>query len=113
MRLFSILLLCLSLVPNRLAWAQADAAQLDFDLTPLPLKSSEHDRIAQPWVTWEVASDPAQVCARRQASGRRQYSSACATWDVQAQRCHIVTTARVSHSQLGHLLVACMRVTPS
>lgn len=90
------------------------AETLDFDFSPLPLNNSRHDRINRPVVSWEVTSDPAARCAAlAPASQRRHYSNACATWDTAQQRCHIVTTARTTHVQLGRLLVACMRKAPA
>lgn len=92
------------------AASQDDAARLDFDFSPLPLNSSQHDRIPRPIVSWEVHPEPSQRCSELAPAPRRQhYSSACATWDIKQQRCHIVTTARTTHVQLGRLLVACMR----
>jgi hypothetical protein len=93
------------------AWASvAQAADNDFDFSPITLESGSHSRINRPMVTWQISSDPMQHCNIEPTSqrGRSQYSTGCVTWDVSENTCHIFTTSKATHSQLGHLLVACM-----
>lgn len=94
-----------------IAWANpAQAGDNDFDFSPITLEPGSHSRINRPTVTWQVSPDPMQHCNIQTTAnrGRSQYSTGCVTWDASENTCHIFTAGKATHSQLGHLLVACM-----
>ncbi len=92
------------------AATETNTRALDFDFSPLSLHQAEHDRIARPLVTWEVSNSPFMRCTQLSThQHQRRYSTACVVWNEDQSTCHIVTTSRTTHVQLGQLLVSCMR----
>jgi hypothetical protein len=62
-------------------------------------------------IRWEVREDVADVCAKAIQMGKEQaYFTppvACAVWDVQKQKCTVITGAKTTHVALGHEVRHC------
>lgn len=73
---------------------------------------SEQRKIKEPVVEWIIHQQPSQYCARvTLKDGFVSRPESCAYWKLAENRCVVVTTSLTSHSELGHLFVACLRVS--
>jgi len=66
--------------------------------------------IREPLVSWLVLPQAESHCANAQPKdGYVSMNGACVYWRVNTSHCTIVTESSTTHSQLGHLLLHCLR----
>jgi len=71
---------------------------------------NEQRKIQEPVMEWVIHQQPSQFCARVGVKdGFVSRPESCAYWKCVENKCVVVTTSLTSHSELGHLFVACLR----
>jgi hypothetical protein len=92
-----------------LAHAEALSDPL-IDIRPVTPPRMEERKIQQPTMTWIISESAPDHCARvRHKDGHISRKESCVYWIVSESRCVMVTRAFTSHSELGHLTLACIR----
>jgi hypothetical protein len=80
------------------------------DLTLFNPPANEQRKIKEPVLEWIIQQQASQYCARVGVKdGFVSRPESCAYWKLAENKCVLVTTSLTSHSELGHLFVACLR----
>ena len=70
----------------------------------------ENRKIAEPTMEWLVHPQASSYCVRVPVKdGFVSRPESCVYWKLSDKKCVVVTTASTSHSELGHLFVACLK----
>ena len=93
------------------AWSGMTAvADPLIDLSMFNPPVAENRKIAEPTVEWIVHPQASAYCARVPVKdGFVSRPEACVYWKLVEKKCVVVTTASTSHSELGHLFLACLK----
>jgi hypothetical protein len=93
------------------AWSGMTAvADPLIDLSMFNPPAAENRNIAEPTVEWIVHPQASAYCARVPVKdGFVSRPEACVYWKLVDKKCVVVTTASTSHSELGHLFLACLK----
>jgi hypothetical protein len=80
------------------------------DLTLFNPPDASHRKILEPTVSWVVTSQPSTYCEKvKPKDGFMSRPESCVYWQEAEKRCVVVTSNFTSHSELGHLFVACLK----
>lgn len=80
------------------------------DIRPVTPPRMEERKIQHPTMAWIISESAPDHCARvRHKDGHVSRKESCVYWIVRESRCVMVTRASTSHSELGHLTLACIR----
>jgi hypothetical protein len=92
-----------------MAGQQVHADSLIDTSTVRPPRNEER-KLVQPRMAWIVNDAASGYCARvRDKDGFVSRPESCVYWNLRESRCVLVTRSPTSHSELGHLMLACIR----
>jgi hypothetical protein len=91
-------------------WAKPAWADPLIDLSMFNPPMPENRKIAEPTMEWLVHPQASSYCVRVPVKdGFVSRPESCVYWKLSDKKCVVVTTASTSHSELGHLFVACLK----
>jgi hypothetical protein len=99
---------CITASALGLASGQAHADNL-IDTSRVRPPRAEERKLVQPRMAWIVHDGAPGYCARvKDKDGYVARPESCVYWNLRESRCVMVTRSPTSHSELGHLKLACI-----